>query len=409
MKKFWDKEKFWVALAGALRLAFISTLSASRLYQIDEGGFVFAARRLAQTGSFGPHAISPLAPAFFAVFFRCFGPSFLFPRLGEAAAGVLTAWVTGRMAATISGSRAAGILALAISAVYPFFIYYNGLLMSETLYTLAATAGLWLFVQGFSPLSFSLPKWVLANVFLGLAALARPEAQAIIPGLWCLSAIFFLRKKISGKALAAGVLFSALPIAAWCARNKISAGTLKLDDHGGMTLLHGTMFLDLNEVDTELAMRALKKTPFYQNARSLPEAERDKIYYQEAFKFMAAHPEETLRQWAYKFISFWRFYPRMNKKYIESGSSRPNLGLSKAVLAAISLLFEPWLIIGGLIGLSKLVWRKPEAFCLAVFLLGTMAVHMISVSQMRYRLPVMPLLIVGFSALAAEKMRLWLN
>jgi hypothetical protein len=67
-------------------------------------------------------------------------------------------------------------------------------------------------------------------------------------------------------------------------------------------------------------------------------------------------------------------------------------------LVAVSLLFEPALILGGLWGLVSLRRRWRELFPLALFLLGTMAIHMVSVSQMRYRLPILPILIFGLAA-----------
>ncbi len=402
MRKVAADARVWLLIAAGLRLAFALKLGGARLYQIDESGFVKAALGLAQSGSFGPHALAPLVPAFFALFFRCLGPSFLFPRMAQALLGVLTAWIIGRMAQDLSGSRRAGLFALAAASSYPFFVYYNGLLLSETLYTLLATAGLWLACRNLSADRFSWAGWILGAFCLGLAALARPEAEFIAAGLWILALVFTMTrfKRLSRRAWAAGVLCWALPIAAWCARNKIEAGTFKLDDHGGITMLHGTLLLDLNEIDTSVAMRALEKMPFYERAQSLPEPERDKIYFRRALKFMAENPGKTLRQWAYKFVSFWRFYPRPRKRYTETALSSPNLGLSRAALIATSLLFEPWLILGGALGLCLLLKQRPEAALLCAFILAETAVHMISVSQMRYRLPVMPEMILGFSVLA---------
>jgi len=59
-------------------------------------------------------------------------------------------------------------------------------------------------------------------------------------------------------------------------------------------------------------------------------------------------------------------------------------------LVAISLVFEPWLILLGLIGLWRLKDKIVEIFPIYLFILGTMGIHMVSVSQMRYRLPIMP-------------------
>ena len=162
------------------------------------------------------------------------------------------------------------------------------------------------------------------------------------------------------------------------------------------------MFFELNEQDTSLAVQAMEREAFYQEAQRLPEGERDAVLRSEAFKFMREHPWHTLGQWWAKAINFWRFYPRVDKAYIEREGSHPTAGASRWFLVAVSLLFEPWLILGGLAGLILLVRRDPLLFPLPLFLLGTMGIHIISVSQMRYRLPVMPWLILGACWLLAE-------
>ncbi len=407
MKKLRPEEWLAAGLALLIRAAFVLKLGASRFYQIDEGGFTADALRLTRDGSFGPHALAPLVPAFFAGFFRLLGPSLLYPRLGNAVLGALLVLVVGRMTEDLSGSRRAGRFALFISCLYPFFVYYSGLLLSEIPYTLAATAGLWLFARSLEPERFSAGAWALGAFLLGAAALARPEAEFIVPCLWALALFFVLARRLSAKAWAAGILCWLLPVAMWCARNRIEAGTFKLDDHGGITLLEGTMLLDLNEIDTGVAVKTLEQTPFYQKAQSLSEPAQDGLYFHEALKFMAENPVETLGQWAYKFVSFWRFYPRPGKRYIDTKTSEPNLGLRHDALIAVSLLTEPWLILGGAWGLL-LLWRKrAEISILILFVLATMGIHMVSVSQMRYRLPVMPEMILGFCVLADEVLKDW--
>ena len=400
MKKIRPAEWLWVLAEFLIRAAFVFKLDPARFYQIDEGGFAADARRLVQNGTFGPHALAPLAPAFFAGFFRLLGPSLLYPRLGEAALGALLVLIIGRMTEELSGSRRAGLFALAVSCVYPFFVYYSGLLLSETIYTLIVTTGLWLFARNLEPGRFSPALWAAGTFLLGLSALARPEAEFIIPCLFVLTLFFIRSGRLSRKAWAAGILCWIFPIAIWCVRNKLEAGTFKLDDHGGITLIEGTMFLTLNEIDTGVAVAALKKMPFYQQAQSLPEPEQDRAYFRQALGFMAGHPVQTLGQWGYKFVSFWRFYPRPGKRYIDTATSEPNMGLGHAALIAVSLFTEPWLILGGLWGLLLLLRKRTEISVLLVFILATMGIHMVSVSQMRYRLPVMPEMILGFCALA---------
>lgn len=234
-----------------------------------------------------------------------------------------------------------------------------------------------------------------AGAWLGLSALARPEGAYIWAVIWACAAAAVALGRWPVHAWALAVLCWALPLAAWCAHQKSALGRFALDSHGGVTLLHGTMFFELNEQDTAVAMAAMEKEPWYQEAAALPPFERDDALRRRAFTFMRENPGLTLRQWGRKFVSFWRFYPRTDKAFIENRFSNPAMGASRRLLVAASLAFEPWLIILGWIGLFKLTRRYLRLWPLPLFIIGTMGIHMISVSQIRYRLPAMPWLILG--------------
>ena len=114
----------WLGLGLALRVAFSLKLG-TRLHQIDEGGADLAAWSLASTGLLGVEGravvVPPAPTAFFALFYLL-GHNPIWPRLGQALVSTATAWMLGKMTEDISGSRAAGRLALAWGAIYPFFI-----------------------------------------------------------------------------------------------------------------------------------------------------------------------------------------------------------------------------------------------------------------------------------------------
>jgi 4-amino-4-deoxy-L-arabinose transferase-like glycosyltransferase len=386
----------WLCLALGLRLIFALTLGG-RLHQTDEIGFGGSAWDLACTGTLGaagvPAAVPPIPIAFFALCFRLFGHSLLYPRLAQAFVSAATAWVLGRMTEKLSGSRTAGRLALALAAVYPFFIYYSGMVLSETLYLAFVVPGLWWLCASFQERGASWRLPAAGGLSLAAAALCRPEAMPLALLLWLAGSAAWLLGRWSGRALCAAVLAWALPLTAWCARNRAEVGAFTLDLHGGLTMLHGTLLLDENEFDTGFAMAALRKMPFYQRSLSLPAPERDRLYLRESLSFMRANPGRVARQWGRKFVNFWRLYPRTDKVFREDYYSHPGAGLSRAALVAVSLACEPALIIGGFWGLWGLRRRWDELFPLGLFLLGTMVLHMVSVSQMRYRLPVMPILI----------------
>ena len=382
----------WLLFALLLRIAFALKLGG-RQHQIDEGAYFNTALTLSQTGTLGPGQVIPPVPvAFYAAFLKLFGTSMLWPRLGQAFVGTVTAWTVGASTEDLSGSRRAGLVALAVAAVYPFFVYYNGMMLSETLDVALVAPGLWLLCRSLRDNKAA--EAAGAGALLGLAALCRAEGAFIMAVVW-LAAAALRRDRLKTLALAVAVWL--LPLMFWCARNQSVVGRFALDIHGGMTMLHGTELFELNEIDTGVAQRAFQETPAYLNTRNLPDAERDRFYMQEAVSFMKAHPGRTLAQWTLKLVTFWRLWPRTDKPYQEDGVSHPSAGLPRGALVAISLLFEPALILGGFYGLWLLRGRIGELFPLYLWLLGTMGVHVISVSQMRYRLPVMPILILGFA------------
>lgn len=393
----------WLALGLALRAGMALKLDG-RIIQIDENAFDAAAWSLAASGHYGPQPISALPPLFFALFYLA-GHYPVLPRLGQALASTAAAWALGRATGELTDSERAGRLALALASIYPFFIYYSSTLMSETLYLACLTAGVWELARSLKGKDSTLGAAARAGLWLGTGALARSEGAYIWAVIWAVAGLASLRGYWSRRAWLAAVLCWLIPIAAWSARNRAAAGRFALDLHGGVTLLHGTMFFELNEQDTALAIEALRREPFYRESEGLPEGERDAVLRREAFRFMREHPVQTLGQWWAKVVSFWRFYPRTDKTYAERTGSQPAAGAGRWLLTAISLLFEPWLILGGLAGLALLVRRDPRLFPLPLFVLGTMGIHILSVSQMRYRLPVMPWLIMGACWLIAERLK----
>ncbi len=394
----------WLATAFLLRAGFVLTIG-ERLLQTDELGYTGAAAQWAATGIIGAggKAVAlPLLPAlFFGAFFK-FSSRLLWPRLGQAVVGTLAAWLIGRMARTLSGSEAAGRAALAVACVYPFFIYYCGILQSETLDVTMIAAGLWALGASLADGGKDAPRAAAAGLFLGVSALVRAESFPIFGVIWPALLVLTATGRWRLRAWSLAAVFWLAPILCMCARNQRATGHFTLDDHGGMAMVHGTILFNLNEQDTGIAMSEFKQTSIYREGQSLDDHERDRFYLRESLEFMSSHPAQTVRQWGAKCVNFWRFYPRLDKRYAETSFSHPGAGFSRLALVVISLLFEPWLIVGGLCGLWDMRHRWPYLLPGVLFLAGTMAVHVLSVSQMRYRLPIMPILMVGAASLLAR-------
>lgn len=392
-----------LAAAFLLRAAYAARAGESFL-QIDEHGYDLVAARLAETGRImtaeGVSVIMPPVPlASFALWYKLLGHALLHARLGQALAGTLIAWMVGRMTQELTGSKAAGRAALLLACVYPFFIYYGGLLMSETPYLLFAVPGVWLLCapkgrpEGWRP--------ALAGACLALAGLARIEAVPVALPIWAWRGFECLRGRRPWKELALALSAWALVLGLWMARNQKQTGHFTLDSHGGVTMLVGTVVYEITEAgDSGDGFAALKEMPFWKESEHLSPEERDQVYRRVIWDFMKENPGRTVLQWAKKFVAFWRFYPRVDKAYFYGdGVARPDAGLKRPVLVLISLLFEPLLILGGWYGLWTLRRRWDELAPLLLFILGTMGIHMLVVSMMRYRLPVMPFLMTGLCAL----------
>lgn len=407
MRRFLElPEKVWLGLAFLLRAALALKLGAG-YYQADEHGFEGAAWTLASTFAFTdrgqPMVMPPLPSWLLSLVYLAAGRHPTAARLFEAALATLLVWVVGRLVRDLTRSDAAGKLALILAAIYPFFIYYGAMLMSETAYTLAAAAGLWWLCASLMDQGASALKAAGAGLAFGLAGLCRGEGAAIGGVILLVAVCAAVLKRWSPRAWALAVLFWALPLLGWAARNKAATGHFSLDTHGGMAMVHGTILFNYNEVDTSVAMDALHHMGFWQDSHDLPDYEREKIYMQKSLEFMRENPAITIVQWAKKAVNFWRPYPRQDKRYAGIPGNDPGAGFGRTAMAIVSLLFEPAIVLGGFWGLWRLRSRWAELFPLPLFILGTMGVHVLSVSQMRYRLPVMPVLMLGLCSLLAKE------
>jgi 4-amino-4-deoxy-L-arabinose transferase-like glycosyltransferase len=397
----------WLGLAFCLRAGF-ALLLGDRTYQADELGYNGLARAVAESGLFAPAGAEgvflPVTPLFISVFHRL-GVGILGARLGGALISTLTAWMIGRATRDLTGSERAGKLALAVACVYPFFIYYSGLLLTETTYLALSVAGLWLLCRSLGEEGRSLGLAASAGLALGVAGLARTEGAVVALAAFCGAAVLCLLRRYSWRSLALAGLVWAAPLAGWTVHNKAICGAYRLDLHGGITTLIGTKYFELDQIDTALAMRAIEASPSFEEARKLGPVERDAFYFKEARRFMADHPGLTVKQWGRKFLNFWRLYPRQDKPYPTTDLTRPGMGLAPALLALVSLLFEPGLIGLGLWGAWLLRRDMARLFPLPLLALVTCSIHVLVVSQMRYRLALMPWFML-FSAAAVDR---WLS
>ena len=161
--------------------------------------------------------LAPLFPHFLGVVTFLGVTSVAAQKLVMAVVGTLTVAVLGLAGREAAGERV-GLLAAGIAAVYPFLWVADGSLMSESLYGLWLSLGLWVAIRfGRRP---STRRAATLGALVALAALTRGEALAlsvlvIVPLAWIGGRDLGQRLRLVGAAAAACVVV----LAPWTIRN----------------------------------------------------------------------------------------------------------------------------------------------------------------------------------------------
>ena len=326
---------------------------------------------------------TPIYPLFLSGVYFLFGHSYLAVRIIQSLIGGLTCIII-YFIGKKTVNKNVGFIAATISIFYPFFIYYTGYLLVETLVTfLLAVAIYWLIT------SVEKPDWKnlsLSGVFMGLAALCKPTAFVFVPfSVLGFLVILGIRKVSTYRNIAIYLLFFILTLFPWISRNyivfqRIIPSTTQL----GYALLDGSMLFN---AEHQWRIEQEEQTnPVLLKGKELSEIERDDYYTREALKFIRHNPKHMLKLALWKFLKFWRLYPHTESIY--------TYGHSKTLLVLISLLsygiLLPFSIIGIMFSIRK--WKQFTFFY--GLIVSFTIIHLIVWSQIRYRLPIMPYMVV---------------
>ena len=247
------------------------------------------------------------------------------------------------------------------------------------------------------------PQLLLGSFFLSLGNMLRPNLSTILPflGLWFL---WRYRRRLSlvatGSAAFLGPLLAvSLPWSFAVAEQGL--GWIFVTDGGGVYYFMGhndeAHRLFCEDAPAEERKRLLgfpghnmfSQRPIYQEARSAPPAEQQGLFWKAALAWDRANLEKLPCLTMNKFINYWR--PWVNP--IAYGSS----------MVAISLTSLPVLFLG-LYGVFQ-AFRKGEralAVFTAISLTAGTLVAVIFSTEIRYRIPVVDVLLTGFFGYAVN-------
>lgn len=231
-----------VALAGALRLAWVIYAKTEPLWFFDPWNYDRLAASLADGKGYVNEAGQPTAyfpPGYPAVLGAVYWLVGHRPVAGEVLnliLGALTTWLVYRIGSRAFG-RTAGLLAALAFAVFPSHILYTSQLHSEVVFTAAYLLALGLLLA--VPHSVRLgkrqvPFWLVAGLAIGAAALIRPAGLSLL-----VVVPFAMRTRAAPWAAAARgtllvALVATLVLTPWVARNAARVGVAAISTNAGL-------------------------------------------------------------------------------------------------------------------------------------------------------------------------------
>ena len=383
----------WIERIAASRLTLIAILVAAFALRVfaaaivpdqsvmlgDAVAYREVGKSLWATGQMNALYFMPLYPALVAVF----GPGW--PQLLiDIALSTVLVWLIYELTDAIFASKRAAVLAAAVAAVYPYFIFYSIVGLTETLFMVLLLSAYLCWYRN---------AYIAASVFSVLGILTRPVLDPLAPLLLLYFAIAIrgLSIKAAAKYLAIYVGIYCVLMAPWWLHNYKAYQTfVRLNLGSGVALLSGNSPSNQSGgIDNNL------------NATMAPFAEiadpvaRDKAMQRAAVNYIKEDPGRFLIQAAKRFQRFWSPWPQ-TEEY-----SRPLYKLiSFCSFIPVLLLALVFVVLYG-----RTYFRRIAPLLLFIVYLNSL--HLVFPASLRYRLPVEPFLIILAAAGAVHLVDRW--
>ena len=288
---------------------------------------------------------------------------------------VISVWLIFLLSVQLFKDTLAGYIAAIISALYPHFLFYSVVGLTEVSFT---------FLLILSCLLFYREKIFLAILVSILAILVKPTFDYLNPFLVILfcGVVHSVGWKKTCKFVGVYFLFYILIMSFWWfhqyhkydkfVRLTLSDGIILYSGNNPLNASGGGVGRDSGASDMDLG-----KFDYIQNP-----IDRNNAMKTEAFKYISENPGRFIELSGVKFVRFWRLWPyteHYQQWYIVASSI-----LSYGVVLFLS--------IGFLIRCTKKYFRE----LLPIYsIIGYLTfVHMITIGSIRYRFPIEPFLII---------------
>lgn len=262
------------------------------------------------------------------------------------------------------------IMSACISAIYPFFIFYTGFLLTETLFIFLVVLSILTVIN--LEKSETFPSYgLLTGAVIGFAGLCRPTMELFFP--FCLIFILLSRdllyKKIRKVLFAcAGFIIVLSP---WITRNYIAIGKFIPG-----TTMGGAVFWEGNNPYSEGGPCRY----FPEGAWKVEESRRDSFFYNLTFEYIRKDPARFVKLLGKKFLRFWNIVPN-------AAEYTGNLYRLISVLSFGLLL--PFFILG----MFMTDYNENTIVLTGIIVFFTLF-HMVYLASIRYRVAIEPFYIL---------------
>ena len=324
-----------------------------------------AAQHLWSTGQLATPIYMPLYPAVVGL---------VGPGLGQLAfdiaASTIMVWLIFELTFLLFRDWAAALFAACAAALYPHFIFFSVVGLTETLFTMLVVAALVCWYRA----------WFVAGaVFAVLAILTRASFDLIAPVLliYFVFVIHRLPLLSAGRQLATYAVIYVCLMSPWWVHNYHAYGSfIRLNLGAGLALFSGNNPFNKSSRDLHLDAHL---TGFSGIADPV---ERDRAIASAAIDYIRAEPGAFVRRAWERLLRFWQPWP-----YTESYSGR--------FFVVVSALSVTPVMLFALLFLFCARWRT---LVRAGPLIGYMAyvtlVNCVIVASIRYRVPIEPMLLI---------------
>ena len=394
--------------AFALRLLYIFQSQRSPFYDfplVDAKTYTQAAAAMA-LGHFGdqPFWQPPLYPHFLGALYALFEPSFTLPRLVQAALGATLCLLIFRLGRIFSPT--VGYLAAGLAACYGPFIFFEAELLPPILALLLNLLALWALLWAAGGRT---QRLLLPGFLFGLSALCVANVLAFVPvaALWL---VWMRRGRFAGVAVL--LLGTALAIAPVTLRNYyVSGDWVLISSNAGLNFYIGNnaQYDETVAIQPGPAWLELTARPRVEAGVTQPSAQSG-FFFAEAWDFIRQQPVAYLKLLLYKLYLFWHgdeIGRNQDLYFARQYAPLLQVLLWKYGVAFPFGLLAPLALVGLGLSYRNGLLRRPEPLLFALFVGTYMLTVVAFFISARYRLPVIPILLIFAAYGGRELYLLW--